>query len=562
MEWYLKKADGEVFGPVTTAALRQWATGGRIAPDDELSSDMETWMPAIDLPDLGLDWMVELGPDKIYGPFHLLALGDLIREGGVPAAAPIIHRVTGERHILHEALLLVVLEQNTRLAATAQELRLSLESTQAELDSIKIAPDLEPAAESEPAPAAPAAAVAEPSATPSTPSAPPPAAPETAVTEPVAVAEPVSEPIPVVTPPALPASTPAAPAPVPVAPVSAPKPPELPPLAPAAAPPAEPAVHVAEPAPLVAPPVPLAAVAKPAEVVAPVSAPTAPVVAPVAPVSATITPVIKSTPPAPPPAEPAAVAPAAAAPALEVSAPIATPAAPVTVTPPPSAAASPTLLAPPPPNRNAEWKEMAGKRDHFEKETNRWKRLYADLQASSTKREQELSERVEHLRREELAARTQLEQTQISLQKLEKTIKQISDVSVFPTAAEATAAQRAAILDAYNELSRRCDTLMDQLNAKSAELEEFEQSQQHIKEEADQRVQTVEAHMRKERDDADRARKRALLLEEDHIQLLRSFRDLNDRYIRMRQGTGHVSTSENPWPPPSETAPKPDQLEQ
>ena len=62
--------------------------------------------------------------------------------------------------------------------------------------------------------------------------------------------------------------------------------------------------------------------------------------------------------------------------------------------------------------------------------------------------------------------------------------------------------------------------------------------------------------MRKEREDADRARKRALLLEEDHLQLLRSFRDLNDRYIRMRQGTGHVSTAENPWPPPSETAHK------
>ena len=246
MEWYLKKADGEVFGPVSTPALRQWAAGGRIAPDDQLSSDLETWMPAIDLPDLGLDWMVELGPDKIYGPFHLLALGDLIREGGVPAAAPIIHRVTGERHILHEALLLVVLEQNTRLAATAQELRLSLESTQAELDSIKIAPDLEPAVESEPAPAAPAAVVAEPSATPSTPRAPPPAAPETAVVAPV------SEPTPVVTPPALPAREPAAPAPVPVTPVSAPTPPELPPPAPVAAPPAEP-VHVSEPAPVVTP---------------------------------------------------------------------------------------------------------------------------------------------------------------------------------------------------------------------------------------------------------------------------------------------------------------------
>ena len=433
MEWYLQKANGEVFGPVPTAALRQWAASGRIAPDDQVSTDQESWMPAVDLPDLGLDWMVELGPENLYGPFHLLALGDLIREGSVPGSAPIVHRVTGERHVLHEALLLVVLEQNARLATTAQELRLALESSQAELDSIKLAPVLEPVAEPEaqPAPAAPAAVAAEP--------------------------------------------------------VSAPPAPELETSAPVIAPVVVPVVaaSVVEPAPLTLPAAATASVAAP----------------------------------------------------------------------------TPTLLAPPPPAKNAEWKEMAAKRDHFEKETHRWKRLYADLQAQTAKREQELAERVEHYRREELNARTQLEQAQISLQRLQNTFKQISDVAVFPSAAEASAAQRAAVLDAYNELSQRCDTLMDQLNAKSGELEELEQSQQRIKEDAEQRIQTVEANMRKEREDADRARKRALLLEEDHLQLLRSFRDLNDRYIRMRQGTGHVSTAENPWPPPREAAPKAEEPE-
>ncbi len=415
MDWYLKKASGEVFGPVTTAALRQWAAGGRIAPDDEISSDQEAWLPAVDQPDLGLDWLVELAPDKVYGPFHLLALGDLIREGSVPATAPIVHRGTGERHVLHDALMLVVLEQNTRLAATAQELRQQLELAQAEIESLKAMPVMEP---------------------------PPP------------------------TPPA-PEPTPATTAPVPV--------------------PAEP----------------------------------------------------------PPAAAAAPVAPAATE-------------APLPPPPTPPVAAAPIVMAepPPPPLKNAEWKEMAAKRDHFEKETHRWKRLYSDAQAASQKRESELNERIEHLRREELAARTQLEQTQISLTKLQRTVKQISDATVFPTAGESAAAQRTALLDAYNELSRRCDALVDQINAKSSELEELMQNQLRIKEEADQRVQTVETNLRKEREEADRARKRALTLEEDHLQLLRSFRDLNDRYIRLRQGAGHVSSTEHPWPPPSELAPK------
>ncbi|MCX7008719.1 MAG: GYF domain-containing protein [Kiritimatiellaeota bacterium] len=457
MEWYLKKATGDVFGPVTTAALRQWAAGGRIAPDDQVSTDQETWMPAVDLPDLGLDWMVEVSPAKTYGPFHLLALGDLIREGSVPAASPIVHRVTGERHVLHEALLLVVLEQNTRLAATAQELRLELEAAQTELDGLKSAPVIEPAI------AAPAAVESAPPI-----QEPPPPAPP-------AVAEPPAE----VAAPAVPVPPPAA-------------------------------VEQTPPTPV--PPV----VVTPPAVEA--TAPTTPV-----------------TPPA------AAAVPTAPPPAAEATVP-----------------AVPVAFIAPPPLKNAEWKEMAGKRDQFEKETHRWKRLYADLQASAQKRENELNERIEHLRREDLTTHTQLEQAQIGLQKLQKTVKQISDATVFSSAGESAAAQRAALFDAYNELSRRCDTLMDQLNSKSVELEDLMQGQQRIKDEADQRVQTLEANLRKERDEADRARKRALLMEEDHLQLLRSFRDMNDRYIRLRQSSGHVSSAETPWPPPSEVAVKKD----
>ncbi|TAN38181.1 MAG: hypothetical protein EPN23_03190 [Verrucomicrobia bacterium] len=356
MDWFLKKRDGQIYGPVTGAALQQWAAGGRIAADDEISSDQVTWHHAADVADLGLDWMVEMGNGTLYGPFHLLALGDLIREGSVPAAAPIIHRVTGERHILHEALLLVMLEQNTRLAATAQELRVELEKAQAELDELAIAP-----------------------------------------------------------------------------------------------------------------------------------------------------------------AE---------------------------------------MTAPPGASGQAEWKDMAGKRDSFEKEAQKWKRLYTDAQAAAQTREAALNERIEHLRREDLAARTQLEQTQLSLRKLEKTLEQIGDTTVYHNDAEAAAGQRLALLDAYNELSRRCETLMDQLNAKSAELEELLQTQGLIRNEADQRVQAMEAHLRKERDEADRARKRALQLEEDHLQLLRSFRDLNDRYIRLRQQASHVPSAENPWPPPADVVKK------
>ena len=60
MNWYLRKKDGEIYGPVDLETLQLWATDSRIAPEDEASTDREHWSPASGIPDLGMDWVVEL----------------------------------------------------------------------------------------------------------------------------------------------------------------------------------------------------------------------------------------------------------------------------------------------------------------------------------------------------------------------------------------------------------------------------------------------------------------------------------------------------------------------
>lgn len=105
MSRYLKRSDGETYGPVDLPTLQLWATDGRVAPDDRISGDQVNWALASNLAELGMDWLVELRDGSIYGPIHLLALRDLIREGTVSIQAKIKHKRSGEEQVVCEALL-------------------------------------------------------------------------------------------------------------------------------------------------------------------------------------------------------------------------------------------------------------------------------------------------------------------------------------------------------------------------------------------------------------------------------------------------------------------------
>ena len=91
MNWYLRKQDQTVYGPVALAALQDWARGGRVLPDDEVSPDRQVWQRAPALPDLQMEWLIDLGDGERFGPVHVLALAELVREGSVPADVWVQH---------------------------------------------------------------------------------------------------------------------------------------------------------------------------------------------------------------------------------------------------------------------------------------------------------------------------------------------------------------------------------------------------------------------------------------------------------------------------------------
>ncbi len=101
--WFLRKhEDGSVFGPISFEQLAEWASTAQIAPHDAISDDQLTWMKAPMLPQLGMDWLVEITSDRYYGPTTLGAIQEFIRLGEIDGETFIINACDGTRRKIQE----------------------------------------------------------------------------------------------------------------------------------------------------------------------------------------------------------------------------------------------------------------------------------------------------------------------------------------------------------------------------------------------------------------------------------------------------------------------------
>ena len=101
--WFLRKhEDGTVFGPMSFDQLAQWASAAQVAPHDAISSDQVTWMKAPMLPELGMDWLVELTSEQYYGPTTLGSIAEFIRLGEIDGETFVINSCDGTRRQLQQ----------------------------------------------------------------------------------------------------------------------------------------------------------------------------------------------------------------------------------------------------------------------------------------------------------------------------------------------------------------------------------------------------------------------------------------------------------------------------
>ncbi len=123
--WYLRKADGGVYGPAGLGELMSWAADGRIAPEDDLSVDQQDWRPAPSVHELEMHYEVLLQDGSRYGPIHVMALRELMTDGSISSASQIFHAVSKKTKSagewLIEALVKQVEETSARLAKAKPE---------------------------------------------------------------------------------------------------------------------------------------------------------------------------------------------------------------------------------------------------------------------------------------------------------------------------------------------------------------------------------------------------------------------------------------------------------
>ena len=129
MNWYVKNADGKVFGPVDDAKLLAWVKDGRVEPFAGLSNDLQKWRLASLEPSLEMDWIVENEPGRFYGPTHRAVIDDLIRNKALSATCRIYRDDHGGA--AEKAMAELKAEAERTIAAKDEEIASLKESTEA-----------------------------------------------------------------------------------------------------------------------------------------------------------------------------------------------------------------------------------------------------------------------------------------------------------------------------------------------------------------------------------------------------------------------------------------------
>ena len=139
--WYLLKAeDGAVFGPVSFDQLNAWATSAQISPLDKISGDQHTWFKAPMLPELQMDWLVEMASEQLYGPTTLGAIQEFLNLGEISADTLLLNARDGTSAQIKDLEVLTIPEEEPEAPESVDEpvrtgIRASLQQRIRELES-------------------------------------------------------------------------------------------------------------------------------------------------------------------------------------------------------------------------------------------------------------------------------------------------------------------------------------------------------------------------------------------------------------------------------------------
>lgn len=119
-EWYLlKSADKEVFGPTTLESLRSWASEAKISPLDKISKDgRQSWVRAPMVPELQMDWLIEMPDNYLYGPTNVGTIQEFLATGEIDEHVVVINCAEGVEGRLSDQPFFQASPHHIRSAAT------------------------------------------------------------------------------------------------------------------------------------------------------------------------------------------------------------------------------------------------------------------------------------------------------------------------------------------------------------------------------------------------------------------------------------------------------------
>ena len=96
--WFLRKYQGgAIYGPISFDQLAAWAAAAQVAPHDLVSTDQVTWLKAPMIPQLAMDWLVEVTSKHLYGPTTVGAIQEFLRLGDINADTFVINSCDATR---------------------------------------------------------------------------------------------------------------------------------------------------------------------------------------------------------------------------------------------------------------------------------------------------------------------------------------------------------------------------------------------------------------------------------------------------------------------------------
>lgn len=146
MNWYVKGADGKVFGPADDAKIVSWVKDGRVDPFAGISNDLKQWKLASLEPMLEMDWIVENEPGRFYGPTHRAVVEDLLKTGSLVPTCRIYRdnhggalekEVASARAAAEKAMSEMQAEAEKAMAELKNEAERAIASRDAEISSLK-----------------------------------------------------------------------------------------------------------------------------------------------------------------------------------------------------------------------------------------------------------------------------------------------------------------------------------------------------------------------------------------------------------------------------------------